>query len=343
MNNSIPIITIVALLVFLAVMFLITLYLYRRLSGQGAGGIGDGDAGKSLAEFRKELKSRDEIGDLIKSFDSMESALLTQMENIAIMTAEREKARAELDVATHIQMDALPDNFEEVSKRSGCDIYGSMKPAKEVGGDFYDFFMPADDKLCIVIADVSGKGVPGALFMMISKVLLKQRAMAGGSPSEILYDVNNQLCADNKEMLFVTAWVGILDLVTGDVSYCNAGHENAVLLSHGGGTLSGEAVNDPPLALAEGFTFEEKRLHLDHGDGLFVYTDGVAEAKGTDDARYGLERMVRVLEGCGDEASCKEVIGTMERDMDVFVDNKEPFDDVTMLMIRRGKGEDKRD
>ncbi len=337
MSNSIPFFTFLAILVFVAVMLAISLYLYRRISGRNnMAADKNGSIGKSLSEFRMELQSKDEIGDLIKSFDSMESALLTQMENIAIMTAEREKAQAELDVATHIQMDALPDNFEEVAVKAKCDIYGSMKPAKEVGGDFYDFFMTDDGRLCIVIADVSGKGVPGALFMMISKVLLKQRAMAGGSPSEIFFDVNNQLCADNKEMLFVTAWIGMMDLATGEVSYCNAGHENAVILTGGKGTLAGETVNDPPLALAEDFTYEEKKLKLNPGDGLFVYTDGVAEAKGADDERYGLERMIRILEGCDSGASCMEVIGTMEKDMDVFVDNKEPFDDVTMLMIRRG-------
>ncbi len=338
MISNISVFTLIVVIVFVAIMFLMTLYLYSRISRMSDSGTEYTEIKRGLAEFRRELQSKDEIGDLIKSFDSMESALLTQMENIAIMTAEREKVQAELDVATHIQRDALPDDFEVVTDTGKCDIFGSMKPAKEVGGDFYDFFMPSDDRLCVVIADVSGKGVPGALFMMIAKVLIKQRAMAGGSPSEILYDVNNQLCADNKEMLFVTVWLGIVDLTSGEVTYCNAGHENPVILSGGKGELVGESVNDPPLALAEDFTFSEKKIQLKPGDGMFVYTDGVAEAKGKNDERYGLDRMIKVLESNIEDAACREVIGVMERDMECFVDNKEPFDDVTMLMIRLAKG-----
>ncbi len=338
MNVTILILTILAIVVFVVIMLCITFVLYKRITKQDEPeDNSDLQLSKDLHSIRENIAGNDEIHDLISSFTSMESALLTQIENIAIMTAEREKVHAELNVATRIQRDALPDNFHIVTDTGKCDIYGSMKSAKEVGGDFYDFFMIDDNRLCIVIADVSGKGVPGALFMMVSKVLTKQRAKSGGKPSQILFDVNNQLCADNKEMLFVTAWLGIVDLTTGDVDYCNAGHEYPVILSEGKALLIDEDANDPPLALSEDFEFSDKHFKLAPGDGLFIYTDGVAEAKGSGSNRYGIDRMLKTLESSPLDASCRQVIGIMENDMDAFVENKEPFDDVTMLMIRLEK------
>ncbi len=162
-----------------------------------------------------------------------------------------------------------------------CDIYGSMTPAKEVGGDFYDYFALDEDRLCIVIADVSGKGVPAALFMTISKIMIKQRAKAGGSPSQILFDVNNQLCADNKEMLFVTVWLGIVDIKTGEVVYCNAGHEYPVIIHEGKSSLA-------------------------------------------DDGQRA-------------DTPCEKVIRAVEKNVDSFTNDKEPFDDITMLMLRLKK------
>ncbi len=315
---------------FLVVMFFITILVYRSVAGWS------GQMEERRAEYAKRYRETefggDEIGTLVKSFDSMESALTREMARVARMTAEREKVQAELDVATRIQRDMIPDNFSEIDC---CDIYGSMTPAKEVGGDFYDFFMLDDTRLCLVMADVSGKGVPGALFMTIAKVLIRQRALSGGKPSEILSDVNTMLCADNREMLFVTVWLGIVDTKSGTLCYCNAGHEYPVILHHGTCSLKKEAANDPPLALADGLPFEDKELQLAEGDGLFVYTDGVPEAKNEANERYGLDQMLRVLEEkeavC---APCQETVLALSADLDAFVRQKEPFDDVTMLMIR---------
>lgn len=327
MNYILLTIGIIALFVF--IMFLLTVILYRSVTYSGKNNVGEVGS-----DYSEEMFGNDEIGDLVKSFNSMENALKEQMDNIASMTAEKEKARAELGVATRIQEDMIPVNFSVITDRGMCDIYGSMTPAKEVGGDFYDFFVLSDDRLCAVIADVSGKGVPAALFMTKSKTYIKQRALAGGSPGEILADVNNELCADNGEMLFITVWLGIINTKTGDVAYCNAGHEYPVVLHNGKCTVFKEDKNDPPLALSENYSYTEKTMKLEKGDGLFIYTDGIPEAKNDEDKRYGMDRMIEKLEGCEADMSCEDVIHTMGSDMASFVNNKDPFDDVTMLMIR---------
>ncbi|MCR5452892.1 MAG: PP2C family protein-serine/threonine phosphatase [Lachnospiraceae bacterium] len=336
MGNEIFLYGIIIICIFIILMLLLTFALYRRIDGwSNKNKKSDSDAAKNDNDAYKENEfGKDEIGDLVVSFNSMEGALKTQMQNVARMTAEKEKVQAELDVATRIQRDMLPTNFKSVKVFGNCDIYGNMTPAKEVGGDFYDFFPIDEDRLCIVIADVSGKGVPGALFMTISKVLIKQRAMSPGSPAQILSDVNNQLCQDNKEMLFVTVWLGIINTKTFEVDYCNAGHEYPVILRNGKATLVGEGENDPPLALAEDFPFTDRKTRLKAGDGLYVYTDGVPEAKGINNERYTVDRMLAKLEEADEDYECSTLIQNMVADMDEFVGGKEPFDDVTMLMVR---------
>ncbi len=320
--------------VFILFMTFVSYFLYKGIRSWTKPKNDDRLRDMQKKEYKEGKFGKDEIGQLVGSFNGMESALKTQMKNVAMMTAEKEKVQAEMDVAMRIQMDALPQNFSDIAARGFCDIYGSMSPAKEVGGDFYDFFEIDEDKLCLVIADVSGKGVPGALFMMISKVLLKHRAVLGGTPAEILEDVNNQLCEENKAMLFVTVWLGILDLKKEELCYSNAGHEFPVLLRDDEVTVLEETSNDPPLALAENFTFSDKKITMHKGDGLFVYTDGIPEAKNPEEERYGMERMTKVLGQYKPDASCQEVVDAMVADVDSFAGEREHFDDVTMLMIR---------
>ena len=294
----------------------------------------------SLAEtIRAAEQGNDEIRSLSDRFAGMITELDDYMINLQKVTAEKERIGAELNVATQIQADMLPRIFPPFPERKEFDLFASMDPAKEVGGDFYDFFLVDEDHIALVVADVSGKGVPAALFMVIAKTLIKNRTLMGGGPAEILTDVNNQLCADNGQMLFVTVWLGIVNTKTGEVDYCNAGHEFQVLLHEGKSSLLKEPSNDPPLALAENFPFTDKTMQLQNGDGLFIYTDGLPEAKDGQNNRYGIERMLQILDSCAPDETCEEIMHTMGRDLAAFMDNEDPFDDVTMLVIRLNAAE----
>ena len=175
------------------------------------------------------IRTRDEVEHLNLVMAQMEKDLSVYMEDLTIATKKEERVRTELDMASQIQKGVLPDSFPAFPDRQEFELCASMEPAKKVGGDFYDFFLIDDDHLYFLIADVSGKGVPAALFMMASKIILADNAMMGKSPSEILYDSNNAICANNKLEMFVTAWVGILEISTGKLSAANAGHEYPAL------------------------------------------------------------------------------------------------------------------
>ena len=200
------------------------------------------------------------------------------IDDIAIMTAEKARLGAELGVAARIQSDMLPTRFP---KREDFSVYALMSPAKEVGGDFYDFFMIDPDHIGLVMADVSGKGVPASLFMVITKTLIKNHELIGGTPAEVLADVNEQLCENNAAALFVTVWFGILDLHESKLISANAGHEYPAVMHKGGKYELIVNEHCPPLASMEGLEFENECITLSHGDRLFLYTDGVTEAKDT--------------------------------------------------------------
>ena len=208
------------------------------------------------------------------------------LEKQAADSSARQRIETELNVATQIQADMLPNIFPAFPERPEFDIYASMTPAKEVGGDFYDFFLVDNDRLAIVIADVSGKGVPAALFMVIAKTLLKNAVQMGLSPKEALEKVNNQLCENNEAEMFVTAWLGVYEISTGKLTAANAGHEYPAIRREGG---QFELFQDPHgfvLAGMEGTRYQEYELEIGVGDTLFLYTDGVAEATDGDDVLY---------------------------------------------------------
>ena len=280
------------------------------------------------------VHDNDEIGDLAKDFNSMAAALKQYIEDIKKVTAEKERIGAELNVATQIQADMLPRIFPAFPDRQEFDIYATMDPAKEVGGDFYDFFLIDETHLALVMADVSGKGVPAALFMVIAKTLIKNRALMGkGTPSEILYDVNNQLCEGNDAELFVTVWLAIIDLETGKGIAANAGHENPAVRRKDGTFELIKNRHSPAVATMEGLRFREHEFELFPGDTLFVYTDGVAEATNAQNQLYGTDRMVDVLNKYG-EAPLQEMLLGVRHDIDDFVGEAPQFDDITMLGMR---------
>ena len=254
--------------------------------------------------------------------------------------AERERINNELSLAAQIQADMLPNVFPAFPDRSDFDIYASMVPAKEVGGDFYDFFLVDDDHLCMVMADVSGKGVPAALFMMASKIILANNAMAGKSPAQILTDTNTSICTHNRQEMFVTVWLGILELSTGKLTAANAGHEYPVLKRPDGRFELLKDKHGFILGGMEGVKYREYELRIEPGAKLFLYTDGIPEAMDAENRLFGTGRMLEALNR-GPEAVPEQILKNVRAAVDAYVKEAEQFDDLTMLCLSyRGPASD---
>ena len=206
-----------------------------------------------------------------------------------------------------------------------------MTPAKEVGGDFYDFFMTDEDHLCMIIGDVSGKGVPAALFMMSAKTLMKNNAISGKTPSQILSDTNKALCTVNTEMMFVTLWIGILELSTGIVTASNAGHEFPALMKDGRFILY-EDIHGRPVGYLPKAKYTDYEIQIKPGDRLFVYTDGIPEAQGSDTGMFGTDRMIEALNE-GKDLNPEQILEKVQDTVSTFVGNVEQFDDLTMMCL----------
>ncbi len=288
------------------------------------------------------IRTKDEIEELATSITSMEHDIVKYIDNIQTITAEKERIGAELNVATQIQADMLPRIFPPFPERHEFDLFASMDPAKEVGGDFYDFFLVDDDHLALVMADVSGKGVPAALFMVIAKTLIKNRAQMGGGPAEILKFVNEQLCEGNEAELFVTVWLAIVEISTGKGLAANAGHEHPVLRRADGQYELIQYRHSPAVATMEGIRFREHEFELHPGDSLFVYTDGVPEATDARNELFGTDRMLKALNS-NVNAEPREILKNVRASVDAFVKDAEQFDDLTMLCLRYYGQEEKRD
>ncbi|MDD6057168.1 MAG: PP2C family protein-serine/threonine phosphatase [Clostridiales bacterium] len=278
------------------------------------------------------LGDRTEVGDLAKSYVRMITDLDIYMEHLTKITAEKERIGAELNVATHIQSSMLPGIFPAFPERKEFEIYATMNPAKEIGGDFYDFFMVDDRHLAVVMADVSGKGVPAALFMVIGKTLIKDHTQPERSLGEVFASVNNLLCDSNKEGLFITAFEGVLDLVTGDFSYVNAGHEVPYMCKGGQGFEPYKVKPGFVLAGMEDMSYTEGNVRLEPGDKIFLYTDGVPEATNAAEKLYGKERLYHIL-NCNKEVPPQALLAKVKDDVDRFVGEAAQFDDITMLCL----------
>ncbi len=278
------------------------------------------------------IQKTDEIGVLAKAVHKMESDIVKYMENLTAVTAEKERIGAELSIATQIQADMLPSIFPAFPERPEFDIYATMNPAKEVGGDFYDFFMVDERHLAVVMADVSGKGVPAALFMVIGKTLIKDHTQPGRDLGDVFTEVNDLLCESNSEGLFITAFEGVLDLVSGEFTFVNAGHEIPFISKEGGGFEPYKIRAGFVLAGMEGMRYHCGSLRLEPGDRLFQYTDGVTEATNRDKELYGMERLKEIL--CRHAGEPPEALLThIKRDIDAFVGEAPQFDDITMLCM----------
>ncbi|MBQ6403645.1 MAG: serine/threonine-protein phosphatase [Oscillospiraceae bacterium] len=278
-------------------------------------------------------KTGDEIEVLAESFAKQSARMTLYIDQIRRVTAEKERIGAELDMASKIQGSQLPSLFPPFPDRREFSLFASMTPAKEVGGDFYDFFMIDHDHMGFVMADVSGKGIPAALLMMVTRVLIKSGLQNGKSPAETLASVNNQLCEGNDADFFVTVWLAVLEISTGKGVAANAGHEHPVLRRVGGSYELQVYRHSMPIGAMKDLPYRQHEFQLNPGDSFFVYTDGVAEATNRNSELYGTGRMLDALNRDPD-AMPELVLANVTQDINRFVDGAEQFDDITMLCFR---------
>ena len=272
-------------------------------------------------------------GALVMYILSLGMHYVSAVEQRHALELENERIATELSLATRIQMSALPKESPAFPERSEFDLCASMTPAREVGGDFYDYFLIDEDHLGLVIADVSGKGIPAALFMMVAMDQIRHAAMGEKSPEKALKLVNTQICSRNSEEMFVTAWLGILELSTGRLDTANAGHEYPAL-KHADGSFSLlKGKHGLVLGALDSAAYKKVSIDLEPGAKLFVYTDGLTEATNGEKVLFGTERMTEALRS-GENGSPEQIMDTVSGAVERFVGSAPQFDDLTMLCIR---------
>lgn len=297
---------------------------------------------KEATRFAKENTKGEPLGEishfsvfsnLSSSIDTMESDMVNYIDNLTEVTAEKERIGAELSLAKTIQENSVPNIFPAFPERPEFDIFASMTPAKEVGGDFYNFFLVDEDHLVMVIGDVSGKGIPAALFMMVTNILISDRTYMGGTPAEILQYVNNNLYDHNRAEMFVTVWLGILEISTGKILMANAGHEDAAVYHKSTNTVELFKTKHGFVAGAlSDMQYKDFEIQLKKGDKLFLYTDGVPEATNGEGKMFTLDGMLDALD-CYKENPPKEILDGIYESVNSFVGDEPQFDDLTMLCL----------
>lgn len=273
-----------------------------------------------------------ELQILAASIDKMETDMTAYIEELTVVTAGKERIKIQLSVAAKIQENSISNVFPAFPDRKEFDIFASMTPAKDIGGDFYNFFFIDDDHLALVIGDVSDKGIPAALFMMETNNLISDRTMMGGTPAEILNFVNGNVCSRNKAQMFVTLWLGILELSTGKVIAANAGHDDAAIYRKDGAFSLHKTKHGLVTGAISETVYKDFEFRLNPGDKLFLYTDGLPDAIDTSDNAFTLERMLDVLNSCRD-SSPEEIITAVHDEVNTFTAGNLQFDDLTMLCI----------
>ncbi len=292
----------------------------------------EGNLKSDLSAVQSLVIRSNEIGQLSDDFTDLMREIDDYVEEIGTITADKKRFRTELSLASRIQESMLPSIFPAFPDRKEFDVFAVMRPAKEIGGDFYDFFLIDEDHLGLVIADVSGKGIPAALFMMAAKIILQSCAMLGRSASDVLAKTNEAICSNNEMEMFVTVWVGILEISTGKLTAANAGHEYPFLKKNG----RYEVVKDKHglvIGAMPGVEYTEYSLQLEPGDTLFVYTDGVTEANDADKVLFGMERLEQALNR-DPQADPGKQIENIEDAVGAFVKDEPQFDDLTMLCLQ---------
>jgi sigma-B regulation protein RsbU (phosphoserine phosphatase) len=285
------------------------------------------------------LKHKDEVGRLARALIFMEGSLRENIRSLIETTAINERMEGELNVAREIQLGLLPKTFPPFPHHGEFDLYASLEPAREVGGDLYDFFFMDENRFCFAVGDVSGKGVPASLFMAITRTLFRAAAVREKNPASIMASMNNDLASSNPNSMFVTLFIGVLDLATGALVYANGGHNPPVLLAAGKPPLFMTGRSGPLVGAMEDMPYVALQTQLDPGDTLFLYTDGVTEAMDANQTLYSDERLLRTLSTLT-EHSPKALLRAIEGDVALHVAGAEPSDDITMLCLRyAGHGE----
>lgn len=278
------------------------------------------------------VAQNNELGLLSRSISEMAKEIDQYTEENMRLAGENARVSSELEMAKNIQASQLPNIFPPFPERKEFTIYASMTPAREVGGDFYDFFFVDEDHLALIVADVSGKGIPAALFMMMSKILLGNYVRMGFSPSEVLERTNDTICRHNQEEMFVTVWLGILEISTGKVTAANAGHEYPVIRQPDGDFELLKDRHGFVVGGMDGIKYRSYEFTLSKGSTLFLYTDGVPEATNASEELFGIERLLKVLNDLKTEEP-PELLPDVKACVDAFVGDAPQFDDLTMLGI----------
>ena len=285
---------------------------------------------RMVADNLLKIESHNEIAELSSDLAGMAEELTAYMVRNEQIAVKEERDRTELALAGRIQASMLPNVFPPYPDRKDFEIYASMTPAKEVGGDFYEFFLVDDHHLCMMIADVSGKGIPAALFMMATMILLENNVKMGKSPAQTLSDINTAICNKNIENMFVTVWLGIIDLSTGRMICANAGHEYPMLKKPGERYEIIKDKHDLVLGAMKGWKYDEYELLMEPGASLFLYTDGLSETINPQEKMFGTDRILEQL-NTNPNCSTEETLTGMKEAVDKYIDGKEPFDDLTMM------------
>lgn len=285
-------------------------------------------------EVENIYRTGDEIEILAESFGELTAQLQTYIREVTQISAEKERLSSEMNVARKIQASMLPRIFPAFPEREEFDLYACMIPAKEVGGDFYDYFFLNDDHLAIIIGDVSGKGISAALFMVMTKHIIQSHIMMEGADVTVaLKSINDMLLKDNVANMFVTVWLGILTISTGRIAFVNAGHEYAALCRNNEGFKVDKDIHGPPIAISPRAKFRENEIFMQPGDTLYLYTDGVTEAINSETEMFGRDRMLDALnEDPGRDP--KELDDAVRNSIARFVGDEDQFDDTTTLCIR---------
>lgn len=298
------------------------------------------DSERIISELDENLKGitwfavrRNEIGQLSSDVTEMVREIDDYIDRIETINAEKKRMAVELDLASRIQLSVLPDIFPPFPERNEFDIFALMDPARSVGGDFYDFFLIDEDHLGIVIADVSGKGIPAALYMMVAKAIMQNNAFLGIPAEEVLSKTNGALTANNDLDMFVTSWVGILEISSGKINAANAGHEYPAIRKADGRFELMKDKHGLVLGAMEGMKFRGYEFTLEPGDSLFLYTDGVTEAANKEYAMFGTDRLIDAL-NIDPEADAETLIKNVRHSVDLFTGDATQFDDITMVCIK---------
>ena len=279
------------------------------------------------------IDTGDEVGRLASAFATMKTSLKQYIQELTETTAAKERIESELKIAHDIQMGIIPKTFPAFPDEDAFDIFASIVPAREVGGDLYDFFFLDEDHLCFVVGDVSGKGVPAALFMAVTRTLIKTKATQQLNPGVVLTRVNEDLSLENPSVMFVTLFLGILNIRTGEIEFCNAGHNPPYVLGSEGALKPVETTGGIILGVEEEAVYQSKKLVLEKGEAIFVFTDGVTEAMDLDHHLFSEERLEKRLKEIGGKPVESIVSGVMES-VEAFAEGAPQADDITMLVLR---------